>query len=65
MQIERDGVRMDVDEATLERRTVFEERPTEFVIAVEYREGDVLVRRDCHVILKAPSVTADLIAGGM
>ena len=58
------GDRLMVDESTLERRVIFEERPKEFVIAVEYREADVLVHRDCHVVLKQAAVTADSTVGG-
>lgn len=64
MLIERHGERFEVDASTLEKRTIFEDRAAEFVIAVEYREGDVLVRRDCHVILKQPATVAESIAGG-
>jgi hypothetical protein len=64
MLIERNGERFNVDEVTLDKRTIFEDRATEFVIAVEYREAGVLVRRDCHVILKQPAVAAESIAGG-
>lgn len=56
---------MDAD--TLDKRTIFEERAAEFVIAVEYRlrdESAELVRRDCHVIQKDPSVTATAVVGG-
>ncbi len=52
------------DEADLARTLGFEERPTEFVVWVEWRLGDELVRRDAHVILKEATVTADSIVGG-
>lgn len=55
----------NLDESTLARTTGFEERPTEFVVWVEWRLGDELVRRDAHVILKAPSVVADALVGGV
>jgi hypothetical protein len=64
MLIERDGVRVEADETTLEKRELFESRPDEWVIAVEWYEQGVLVRRDCHVVLKTPSVMAGVIAGG-
>jgi hypothetical protein len=63
-----------VEESTLARTVGFEDRPTEFVVWVEWRLTDgprderglaELVRRDAHVILKQPSVTADAIAGGL
>lgn len=54
-----------IDDATLARTLGFEERPTEFVVWIEYRLGDELVRRDAHVILKQPSVTADALVGGI
>ncbi len=53
-----------LDEAALARTVIFEDRPKEFVIAVEWRLGDELVRRDCHVTLKDPTVTSDAQAGG-
>jgi hypothetical protein len=63
--IERAGVRVTVDDSTLEKRELFESRPNEFVIAVEWREAGVLVKRDCHLILKTPSVVADALCGGI
>lgn len=69
----------DVDEALLARTVGFEDRPSEFVVWVEWRlavdafasvaagqsvRGD-LVRRDAHVILKTPSVVADAVCGGL
>ena len=53
-----------MDEELLARTVGFEERPNEFVVWVEYRLGEELVRRDAHVILKQASVVADAIAGG-
>ena len=55
----------EVDEALLARTVGFEDRPTEFVVWVEWRLGAELVRRDANVILKQPSVVADAIAGGL
>ncbi len=52
----------DMDESLLAKTTVFEDRPTEWVIAIEYRLGDEIVRRDAHVVLKAPSVVADALS---
>ena len=54
-----------VEESTLARTLGFEERPNEFVVWVEWRQGEELVRRDAHVILKQPSVTADALVGGI
>jgi len=54
-----------LDEATLARTVGFEDRPGEFVIWVEWRLGEELVRRDAHVVLKQPTVTADAIVGGL
>jgi hypothetical protein len=54
-----------LEEGTLERTVGFEDRPLEFVIWVEWKLGDELVRRDAHVILKTPSVTADALLGGI
>lgn len=53
-----------VEESTLSRTLGFEERPKEFVVWVEWRNGNELVRRDAHVILKEPSVIADALVGG-
>lgn len=52
-----------VEESTLARTVGFEDRPTEFVVWVEWRLGAELVRRDAHVILKQPSATADALVG--
>jgi hypothetical protein len=54
----------DVDESLLARTVGFEDRPGEFVVWVEWRMGDELVRRDAHVILKQSSAVAGAIAGG-
>jgi hypothetical protein len=54
-----------VEESALARTLGFEERPNEFVVWIEYRIGDELVRRDAHVILKEPSVIADALVGGI
>jgi len=74
-----------LEESTLARTVGFEDRPSEFVVWVEWRVaghencavcsdsnnpqpdsfGAVLVRRDAHVILKQPSVTADALVGGI
>ena len=54
-----------VDEADLARTVGFEDRPTEFVIWVEWRYDGEIVKRDAHVVLKAPSATADAIVGGL
>jgi hypothetical protein len=55
----------DVEESTLDRTVGFEDRPHEFVVWVEWKLGDELVKRDAHLILKRPSVVADAIAGGL
>jgi hypothetical protein len=54
-----------LEESTLARTVGFEDRPNEFVIWVEWKLGDELVRRDAHVVLKQPTVTADAIVGGL
>ena len=54
-----------LEEHELQRTLGFEERPNEFVVWIEYRLGDELVRRDAHVILKQPSVVADALVGGI
>ena len=55
----------DVDEATLARTVGFEDRPMEFVVWVEWRLGEELVRRDAHLILKQSSVVADALAASI
>lgn len=54
-----------VAEDSLQRTVGFEDRPSEFVVWVEWRRDGVIVRRDAHVILKEPSVVADAIVGGV
>lgn len=54
-----------IEESTLARTVGFEDRPNEFVVWVEWKRADELVRRDAHVILKQPSVTADALVGGL
>jgi hypothetical protein len=53
-----------LEDSTLAKTVGFEDRPQEFVVWVEWKLGDELVRRDAHVILKQGSVVADGIAGG-
>lgn len=53
----------DLEESTLARTVGFEDRPNEFVVWVEWKLGDELVKRDAHVILKQPSVVAAAIIG--
>jgi hypothetical protein len=53
------------DESDLGRTLGFEERPSEFVVWIEYRLSGELVRRDAHVIMKEPSVIADAMVGGI
>lgn len=55
---------LQVEESTLARTVGFLDKPGEFVVFAEWREGDQLVRRDAHVILKTPSVVADALVGG-
>jgi len=52
------------EEHALARTLGFEERPNEFVVWIEYRLGEELVRRDAHVILKQPSAVAGAFLGG-
>lgn len=54
-----------LEESTLARTLGFEERPNEFVVWVEWRLGDELVRRDAHVILKHYSETAEALVGAV
>lgn len=54
-----------VEESQLARTVGFEDRPSEFVIWVEWRLSDELVRRDAHVVLKEPSVIAGALVGGL
>jgi hypothetical protein len=53
-----------IDERRLARTVGFEDRPTEFVVWVEWRLEAELVRRDAHVILKTPTAIADAVTGG-
>ena len=53
-----------LEESTLARTVGFEDRPNEFVVWVEWKLGEELVRRDAHVILKQGSVVADALVGG-
>jgi hypothetical protein len=55
----------EVEESTLARTVGFEDRPNEFVVWVEWRLGDELVRRDAHLILKRPSVVANVLAASL
>jgi len=52
-----------LEETSLARTVGFEDRPTEFVVWVEWKLEGELVRRDAHVILKQPSATADALVG--
>ena len=52
----------EIDETQLARTVGFEDRPLEFVVWVEWRLDDELVRRDCHVILKRAAVHSDVTA---
>jgi len=54
--------RGEVDETQLARTVGFEDRPDEFVVWVEWRLDNELVRRDAHVILKRAAVQSDLTA---
>lgn len=54
-----------LEESSLARTVGFEDRPNEFVVWVEWKLEDELVRRDAHVILKQASAVADAIAGGL
>lgn len=51
-----------LDESTLARTVGFEDRPHEFVVWVEWKLGDEIVRRDAHVILKQVSEVATVLA---
>lgn len=55
----------ELEESTLARTVGFEDRPNEFVVWVEWRLEQELVRRDAHLILKHATVTATMIAGGI
>jgi hypothetical protein len=47
-----------LEESMLARTVGFEDRPNEFVVWVEWKLGDELVRRDAHCILKRMEVEA-------
>lgn len=51
--------------STLERTIEITDRENEIVIAVVWKQGDILVRRDANVILKKSSVTADAVAASL
>jgi hypothetical protein len=53
------------EETELVKTTGFEERPNEFVIWVEWRLFDELVKRDCHVVIKRPLDATEGISGGI
>lgn len=56
-----------LEEGTLDKREIFENRDDEWVIAVEWRlrdETKELVKRDCHVIKKRPAEASVATAGG-
>ncbi len=53
-----------IDESVLARTVGFEDRPSEFVVWVEWRLDGELVRRDAHVILKETSAVAGAVVGG-
>lgn len=55
----------DVEESVLDRTVGFEDRPNEFVVWVEWRHGNELVRRDAHCILKRMTVEATAIAAAI
>lgn len=54
-----------VEESTLARTVGFEDRPNEFVVWVEWRQGEELVRRDAHVILKKMPAEMQAIAASL
>lgn len=54
-----------LEESTLARTVGFEDRPDEFVIWVEWKLGEELVRRDAHVVLKRMSVETQAIAAAL
>lgn len=43
----------------------YPDRAGEYVTWIEWKQGDEIVRRDAHVILKEPSVVADAIAASV
>jgi hypothetical protein len=54
-----------MEESTLARTVGFEDRPNEFVVWVEWRRGEELVRRDAHCILKHASAVAEAVAASI
>ena len=54
-----------VEDTQLARTVGFEDRPTEFVVWVEWRLEGELVRRDAHVILKDAGVVANALAAAL
>ena len=67
INITRDGGKtmIAVEESTLARTVQFTDKPREFTVTVEWREGDLLVRRDAHCIVKELSAIADALVGGI
>lgn len=65
-QADGDGMLMtthgNVPVATLAHTVMFKNLPNEYLVTAEWHIGEELVRRDCHVVLKAGSVIADGIA---
>lgn len=56
-------IKGDMEESLLARTVGFEDRPKEFVIWVEWKLADELVRRDAHVVLKEPSDVIGAVIG--
>ena len=54
----------EIDEALLERTDGELDNANEHTTWVEYRYNGEIVRRDVHVTLKRPMVTADAAVGG-
>lgn len=54
-----------IDESQLARTVGFEDRPTEFVVWVEWRLAGELVRRDAHLILKEATATAEALVASL
>ena len=67
INITRDGgqTMIAVEDSTLTRTVQFTDAPGEFTVTVEWRESDLLVRRDAHVILKQPSEAANALVGAL
>jgi hypothetical protein len=55
----------ELEEHDLLRTVGFEDRPEEFVVWVEWKLGDELVRRDAHVILKKGSAVASALVASL